>query len=196
MQVRKLPHSSNEAYSFFSDNRYGEDGSKRSGQFATRLCKFCAVRYISCKHCKIAASTEHTRPCCHVHKTIRPVLERLHWLPINHRVNYKGATLAYKVRSTNSQAYLLPAISNYVPTRQLRSSTHLLITKQPVRTTTARRAFSQAAPTVWNSLPLVIRIAETFERFRTAIRTHYYRLAFTNWSRDCPRARFVCYMST
>ena len=111
---------------------------------------------------------------------IRPVLERLHWLPITHRINYKVATLAYKVRSTNSPAYLLPAVSNYVPTRQLRSSTHLLITKQPVRTEIARRAFSQAAPTVWNNLPLVVRTAETFEQFRTAIRTHYFRLAFTN----------------
>ena len=56
---------------------------------------------------------------------IRPVLERLHWLPINHHINYKVATLACKVRSTNSPAYLLPAVSNYIPTRQLRSSTHL-----------------------------------------------------------------------
>jgi len=42
----------------------------------------------------------------------RPVLYRLHWLPINYRINYKVATLAYKVRSTGSPAFLLPSVSD------------------------------------------------------------------------------------
>jgi len=41
----------------------------------------------------------------------------------------------------------------------------------------ARRAFSQVAPRVWNDLPIKIRNSVTFDRFISALRTHYYRLA-------------------
>jgi hypothetical protein len=99
-------------------------------------------------------------------------------LPINYRIDYKVATLAYKIRSTGSPAYLLSSVSDYMPTRHLRSSTQLLLVKPPVKTEIARRSFSQAAPAVWNSLPHAIRSAETYGRFRSALRTHYYRLAF------------------
>jgi len=85
---------------------------------------------------------------------ICPVLENLHWLPINYRIDYKVASLVYKVRSTGSPAYLQALVSNYTPTRHLQSSKQLFLPKPPVRTEIARRAFSQAAPTVWNDLPL------------------------------------------
>ena len=110
---------------------------------------------------------------------IRPVLKSLHWLPINYRIEYKLATLAFKIRSTGSPAYLQSAVSDYVPSRQLRSSSMVLLAETPTRTVIARRAFSHAAPTVWNSLPYEIRTSETFERFRSCLRTHFYKLAFT-----------------
>lgn len=122
----------------------------------------------------LARVVTYTNRVEHIH----PVLHQLHWLPINYRIDYKVATLAYKLRSTGSPAYLLPAVRNYTPTRQLRSSSQFLLYKPDVRTETARRAFSQSAPSVWNSLPANIRSSETYGQFRTAIRTHYYRLAF------------------
>jgi hypothetical protein len=100
----------------------------------------------------------NTRRAEHIH----PVLASLHWLPIKYRIDYKVATLAYKIRSTGSPAYLLPSVSDYMPTRQLRSSTQLLLVKPPVRIESARRVFSQAAPAVWNSLPHETRNAETY----------------------------------
>jgi len=39
-------------------------------------------------------------------------------------------------------------------------------------------AFSHAAPSVWNNLPVDYRRSESFGRFRTQIRTLYFRLAF------------------
>jgi len=56
----------------------------------------------------------------------------------------------------------------------------LLLSKPAVRTKTARSSFNQTAPSVWNSLPVEIRVSETARQFRTAIRTRYYRLAFNN----------------
>ena len=65
-----------------------------------------------------------------------------------------------------------------MPTRQLRSSSSLLLQSLPTGTVIACRAFSQAAPRVWNDLPFDIRNSVTFDRFRSALRTHYYMLAF------------------
>lgn len=109
---------------------------------------------------------------------VRPVLEQLHWLPVDYRINYKVATLAFKVRSSGSPAYLSNVLNDYQPTRNLRSSNQLLLSTPAVRTEIARRAFSQAAPTVWNELPLNIRSADTFDHFKTLLRTYYFRLAF------------------
>ena len=111
---------------------------------------------------------------------IHPVLETLHWLPINYRIDYKVATLAYKIRSSGSPVYLLPAVSDYTNAIQLRSSTRLLLSKPPVKTETARRAFSQDAPSVWNTLPNSTTTADTFARFRTSIHIHtqHYWLIF------------------
>ncbi len=124
----------------------------------------------------LARVVTYTKRAEHIH----PVLHHLHWLPINYRINYKVATLAYKVRSTGSPSYLLPLVSDYVPTRNLRSSSQYLLNVPASRTQTARRAFSHSAPTVWNELPVDIRRSESFSSFRTAVRTHYFRLAFKN----------------
>jgi len=87
---------------------------------------------------------------------IHAVLHQLHWLPINYCINYKVARLSYRVRLTGSPAYLLPSVSYYAPTRDLRSSSQYLI-----RTQTARRAFSHAAPSAWNDLPVDIHQSES-----------------------------------
>ena len=66
---------------------------------------------------------------------IRPVLENLHWLPINYRIDYKVASLVYKVLSTGSPTYLQALVSDYTPTRHLlKSSKQLFLLKPPVRT--------------------------------------------------------------
>ena len=41
-----------------------------------------------------------------------------------------------------------------------------------------RRAFSGAAPTVWNNLPTDICFAESFMNFCSLLLTHFYRVAF------------------
>jgi len=53
---------------------------------------------------------------------IHLVLHQFHCLLINYRTNYKVETQAYKVRSTGSPAYLLHSVSEFSPTRNLRSS--------------------------------------------------------------------------
>jgi len=103
----------------------------------------------------------------------------------NYRINYKVARLLYKVRSTGSPVYLLPSASDYAPTQNIRSSSQYLLNVPDVWTQIGRLDFSHAALSVWNDLPVDIRLSESFDRFQTATRTHFFRLVFINWSCDC-----------
>ena len=40
------------------------------------------------------------------------------------------------------------------------------------------RAFVNAAPRVWNRLPLDIRLAISYDNFKSMLKTHFFRLAF------------------
>jgi len=87
---------------------------------------------------------ERTCTCGNVHETCW-THSAIHWLQINYCIEYKVATPAFKIWWTGSPASLLPAVSNYIPTRHLRSSSQLLLAEPAVRTETARRSFNQAA---------------------------------------------------
>jgi len=59
----------------------------------------------------LARVVTYTKRAEHIH----PILHNLHCLLINYRIEYNVATLAFKIQSTGSPAYLLPAVSNYIP---------------------------------------------------------------------------------
>ena len=65
-----------------------------------------------------------------------------------HCMTYKMAVLAHKVLATSTPAYLSDVAT---PARRLRSSHAPLLMVPRTRTDIARRAFSVAAPFVWNS---------------------------------------------
>jgi len=89
-----------------------------------------------------------------------PLLRSLHWLPVEHRVNYKLAVLTFNVRLTATPAYLNCFISNRVTASRmsLRSSTLFLMAVQRTNTVCASLSFSVCVPVVWNSIPSDIRI--------------------------------------
>ena len=53
---------------------------------------------------------------------ITPTLNRLHWLPVKHRIDYKIAAMTFKARQTGEPAYLNALITAYTPARSLRSA--------------------------------------------------------------------------
>ena len=83
---------------------------------------------------------------------ITPILAELHWLPIRERIEFKLCTLTYKVRTNKQPAYLASCLTEFVPTRTLRSASRHLLTVPQTRTVTASRRFSVAAPTAWNRI--------------------------------------------
>jgi len=109
----------------------------------------------------------------------RPLLRDLHWLPIQHRIEYKVAVLTFKSRSSaTAPTYLSRHIKARVSERTLRSSTAPLLDKPFTRTDFANRAFRCSAPTVWNSLPETIIRCDSLSRFKSKLKTYFFHKAF------------------
>ena len=102
------------------------------------------------------------------------LLSNLHWLPIHKRINFKVAILTYKVLSTQQPAYLYNLISYHQPSRSLRSSSQSLLQVPRVKTDFGRRAFSSAAPQIWNHIPAAIKVSPSLDSFKRHLRTHYF----------------------
>ena len=79
----------------------------------------------------------------------------LHWLPIRQRITFKLATITYKARRSGQPAYLSNSLHEYLPTRNLRPASALLLQQSPARLFSSR-AFPVAAPSVWNSLTFTL----------------------------------------
>ena len=62
------------------------------------------------------------------------------------------------------------------PSRLLRSSSHNLLHVPFTTTAIGRKAFSFAAPTVWNSIPLSIRQSPSIGSFKRHLKTHLFTL--------------------
>jgi len=103
-------------------------------------------------------------------------LRSLHWLPVHHRINFKIATLTYKLLSSGHPGYLSSLITRHQPVRLLRSSGQEFLSVPHVNTNFGRRAFSYSSPTVWNSIPLHIRQSSSLNTFKTQLKTFYFNI--------------------
>ena len=113
-------------------------------------------------------------PSVRRHHHISPILQKLHWLPINQRITYKIAVLCFKTINFKQPTYLLDLLTLYQPTRTLRSSDKNLLSIPNIKSAQGRRSFSFAAPTVWNSLPLSLRSCSTLSSFCASLKTHLF----------------------
>ena len=103
------------------------------------------------------------------------IFVKLPWLLIQSCIKFKICTLTYKLLSVNQPANLRSLITSYVPPCLLRSSDQCLLTRQPrTRTCIGQCAFSVCAPSVWNSLPLSIRLSPTLATFKRNFKTFYF----------------------
>ena len=86
-----------------------------------------------------------------------PLLKSLHWLPVHYRIIFKICTIAYQALSSTQPAYLNSMLTPTRNSRQLRSTSSNPLYIPRVKTKAGTRAFSVAAPTVWNSLPARVK---------------------------------------
>ena len=110
---------------------------------------------------------------------ITPVLKSLHWLPVSFRIDFKVLLLVYKSLHSHAPEYITDMLSRYTPSRSLRSSSTELLTVPKARTKRhGEAAFSFYAPNLWNTLPEYLRMAETVETFKHALKTYLFDLAY------------------
>ena len=111
---------------------------------------------------------------------ITPILQQLHWLPIHFRINFKILLHTFKAIHNLAPPYLSDLLHTATSTRSLRSSSSIHLTVPSARLTTmGSRAFSRSAPKLWNSLPPDIRNIDSFPQFKSSLKTHLFRIAFS-----------------
>ena len=92
---------------------------------------------------------------------------------------YKLAVLTYKARQSGSPSYLASLISDYVPSRSLRSSDKLLLGRPYTSLVMADKAFSVCAPKIWNDLSFNCRAATTVNSFKRNLKRELFYTART-----------------
>jgi len=99
----------------------------------------------------------------------KPLLQDLHWLPVEQRITYKLAVLTFKIRRTSTPAYLSRHSTHrgtQSHARLLRSSSIPLLQTPFSRTSFGKRAFSIAALSTWNSLPASVLDTDSLAVFK------------------------------
>ncbi|XP_053104853.1 leucine-rich repeat-containing protein 39 isoform X1 [Hemicordylus capensis] len=110
---------------------------------------------------------------------ITPVLKELHWLPICFWAKYKVLVITYKALNSLGPGFLRERLLCNEPRRPLRSSGEVRLHLPPARlVATQGRAFSVAAPRLWNTLPSEIRASPSLTSFKKSLKTHFFTQAF------------------
>uniref|UniRef100_A0A4W5LES3 Reverse transcriptase domain-containing protein n=1 Tax=Hucho hucho TaxID=62062 RepID=A0A4W5LES3_9TELE len=110
---------------------------------------------------------------------ITPVLQQLHWLPVQFRIQFKVLLLTFKSIHKLAPPYLSDLLQGPTSTRSLRSSSSIHLSVPPARLTTmGSRAFSRSAPRLWNSLPSQLRNIDSFSHFKSQLKTHLFKTAY------------------
>ena len=104
-----------------------------------------------------------------------PLLKSLHWLPVRYSIMFKICTITYQALSSKQPAYLHSLLTLTRQPRQLQSSNFNPLFFQ---TNVGTRAFSVAAPTLWNSLPVSVKSVGNITTFCCKLKTHLFKLGY------------------
>ena len=111
---------------------------------------------------------------------ITPVLAKLHWLPIQYRIQFKLALITFKAITTRTPHYLSELVRPYEPSRQLRPRRKNLLQQERIKLAFSGRAFRHSAPSVWNNLPksVISDISISLHPFKSRLKSELYSRAF------------------
>ena len=97
---------------------------------------------------------------------VTPILSSLHWLPVKYRSQFKILTIVYNSLHGLAPVYLQELLTEYKPSRTLRSQSKALLQVPVCRTSKfGKRTFSAAAANLWNTLPLELREVDKLSNF-------------------------------
>ena len=102
-----------------------------------------------------------------------PVLKSLHWLPIEQRIRYKNAVLAFKCVYGSAPDYLQILAELYPPRRTLRSSSDKLTLSIPKVEHVMVMGLSDTI-VQWSGTPYDIRSCEYLDSFNAKLKTFFF----------------------
>ena len=109
---------------------------------------------------------------------VTPLLEKLHWLPVEARIHNKIATLAFRHFENSLPPYLSELLHAYQPFRTLRSSSEKLLKVPKTNLKSAEnRSFHFQTANIWNSLPTNVRSSQSLSSFN--LKTHLFKERFS-----------------
>ena len=105
-----------------------------------------------------------------------PVLIQLHWLPVHFRILFIVLLLVFKALNGMAPLYITELLSYRTCSRTPRSTNQKLLAVPKSRLKTyGDRAFSVAAPKLWNELPLDLRSLDTINLFKKHLKTDLFK---------------------
>ncbi len=109
---------------------------------------------------------------------ITPILRELHWLKVDSRIVFKYLLITYKCLHGLAPKYLSDLLT-VKENRGLRSDNKLLLVVPKSRLVTyGDRAFSHAAPKLWNALPDSVRLSNTLGKFKSRLKTYLFKSSY------------------
>ena len=112
---------------------------------------------------------------------ITPTLnDRLHWLRVPQRINFKRCLLVFKALHGLAPVYIKNGCVDVLSRRCLRSSSHhRLVIPPPAKTVLfGERSFMVEGPSLWNHLPDNVKEAGYIKLFKQRLKTHLFRQSF------------------
>lgn len=111
--------------------------------------------------------------------SLLPYYKECHILPIDYRIQYKLCLIVFKTLHNFAPVYLKNLLHINVPLHDnLRSSTDLH--KITTDNLSCHKTISFQMCTIWNLLPYKLRASSSLQSFKTALKTHFFKLAFNN----------------
>ena len=105
----------------------------------------------------------------HISETLRD----LHWLPVEKKIVFKINLITFKTLNESGPHYLEDILKFYHQSRTLQSlRDHFCLKELDFNIKTyGQRAFSVAAPRLWNKLPFEIRACSDVNLFKSKLKT-------------------------
>ena len=129
------------------------------------------------QHLQNAAARLLTRTGKYEH--ITPTLKELHLIPVDQRIEFKILVLTFKALNGTALKYLRDLLFLYQPNRTLRSIDKKLLAVPSYNLERyGRRAFSVAAPILWNRLPDKLRNTICIDTFKKELKTFLFRCTY------------------
>ena len=141
------------------------------------------------QHIQNSAARLVTRRSLTRHESITPILCELHWLPVEVRIQFKLLCIIFKLIRHSELApwYLSSLIRIQNGNSRTRAATGVKLTpfslKSHGKQTSIQygdRAFSVAAPKLWNELPLDLRSITVLSIFKSHLKTFLFKRYYSS----------------